>query len=309
MILGEDPSKGDKAIIPMTPIHLAPGIMLDIGVLCDVDTIFSLKQTSAAWCDIMNEECIWKKFVDKPLVFDGKPEDMTYKTYAQVIHENFLYDEFSRFIYHSAMEKRFIRAFLNRARLTVYVGERRFEYVHRYFIDTGCLPYLKDIYESVYYYNTLVKTHGPKIMRTEDLSKYFKAWYGEDVRFQNHSDIPYRGIGSLDYPDHISSCHFWVSEHLLRGILVGDRRFFAIRFWEVETEKPYSVVLFERYSRDSRLAFGKRHSALNIRTGVFSVNMSAPELLMFKKLLVFGKANYLKKCSERGIYIETVYKI
>jgi len=312
MIIGEDSLLGDKVIIPTTPIHLAPDIMMDIGILCDVNTVFSLKQTSAAWLQIMDEECIWKKILDKAIVFDTKPEKMTYKAYAQIIHKEFLYDEFSRVVYHSAMEKRFIRMFMKRARLPDDSRQKDFAYVHRYYIDTGCLDYLRDVYENAYRYNALVKERGSKVMKTENLFTYFRAWSNDHVRVVDHSNMPYTGIGSLDYPVHISYHHFHPenNEYLIRGILPGDRKFFAIRFYHSGGVRsmPFVVILFERYSQDDRLAFGKRQSALNICTGIFSVNTNAPELLMMKKLMVFGKAKYFQKCTEKsGRFTENWY--
>jgi len=301
MVIGEESLLGDKFIIPTTPTHLAPDIMMDISILCDINTVFSLKQTSVSWLQIMDKERIWKKILDKSIVFDDKPEEMTYKAYAQIIREKFLYDEFSRVVYHSAMEKRFIRMFITRARLSSD-RQKDFAYVHRYYIDTGCLPYLRDIYENAYRYNALVKECGYKVMKTENLFTYFRDWSNDHVREVDYSNMPYTGIGSLDYPDHVSFHHFLDEndEYLIRGILSGYRKFFAIRFYHHTGARsmPFVVILFERYSQDNRLAFGKRQSALNICTGIFSVNTNAPELLMMKKLMVFGKAKYFQKCTE-----------
>ena len=314
MILGDNSYLGDNAIVPTISIHLSHDVMADISMLCDVDTIIALKQTSTAWLQIMDEECIWKKILDKVIVFDNKPEKMTYKAYAQVIHKEFLYDEFSRVVYHSAMEKRFIRMFITRARLPDDSRQKDFAYVHRYYIDTGCLPYLRDIYENAYRYNVLVKERGYKVMKTETLFAYFRDWSNDHVREVDHSNMPYTGVGSLDYPDHISFHHFRDEndEYLIRGILPGDRKFFAIRFYHSGDARsiPFVVILFERYSQDDRLAFGKRQSALNICTGIFSVNTNAPELLMMKKLMVFGKAKYFQKCTEKsGRFTENWYNL
>ena len=312
MIIGDKSPLGDNTIVPMTPIHLVPEVMVDVSTSCDVDTIIALKQTSADWLEIMDEEYIWKKIVDKASIFDDKPEKMTYKAYARIIHKEFLYDDFSRFVYHSAMEKRFIRVFITQARLPEDPRQKDFDFVHRYFIDTGCLPYLKDIYESARRYNILVIKQGYRIMKSKNLFTYFRMWYGDLVREVDYSNMYYTGIASFDYPDkHISYHHFRDenNEYLIRGKLPGNRKVFAIRFYH-QSGKPFVVILFERYSQDSRLAFGKRQSALNICTGIFSVNTNAPELLMMKKLMVFGKAKYFQKCTEKsGRFTENWYNL